>query len=588
MKHNTSFLSTIRTTETTILVIGFHAGIIQSILDFDAMVGKKSPSIVAIITGNRKSAKFFFGTREIRIPCYAKLSQVPQTLCDATHFLLNLQSGRRAYETTVEFFENVPHALGAHIFAENVPEQHAHALREKYGDKWIVGPAGVGLLVSGHLKLGAIGGITPNQMKRSELFTGGNVAVISTSGGMVGELIRAVSQGGKRTSFSACVGGDRFPVSSYVDFFLLAESDPDTKSVLYYGELGGNDEYEIAELIKEKRFTKPCVAYIAGTVDESFPERTQFGHARALAQNQSESARAKRTALRDVGVVTPDSFMEFLDAIKNLPDTPFIDPAIDTTEYEGRRASILSTRKFFHEDALRASTDEHTDLMGHILRVLLPKTPTSPILAQFLTSVFTALIDHGGHVSGAVNTMITARAGKDLVSSLTAGLLTIGPRFGGAINEAARTWRRGVSSTVVPKDFVNEENKKGMLIAGIGHKKYRVGMPDPRVALLAEYAEKLPSHPHYDFARSVEAITTAKSGSLILNVDGIVAALTLDILSTTEGYTNEELDELIACEFFNALFVIPRSIGFIGHFLEQKRNDEGLFRLPDNLLFEQE
>jgi ATP citrate (pro-S)-lyase len=588
MKHDTSFLSTIRTTETAILVIGFHAGIIQSILDFDAMVGKAKPSIVAIITGNRKSAKFFFGTHEIRIPCYAKFAQVPETLRTKTQFLLNLQSGRRAYETTVEFFENVPHALGAHIFAENVPEQHAHALHEKYGDKWIVGPSGVGLLVTGHIKLGAIGGITPDQMKRSELFTRGNVAVISTSGGMVGELIRSVAQAGKRTSFSACVGGDRFPVSSYTDFFLLAESDPETKGILYYGELGGSDEYEIAKLIKEKRLTKPCVAYIAGTVDESFPERTQFGHARALAQNQSESARAKRTALRDVGVVTPDSFVEFLDAIKKLPDSPFTDPEMDTTKYEGRRASILSTRKFFHEDTLHVSTDEHTDLMGHILRVLLPKTPTSPILSQFLTTVFTSLIDHGGHVSGAVNTMITARAGKDLVSSLTAGLLTIGPRFGGAINEAARTWRRGVAHTTTPKEFVDEENRKGILIPGIGHKKYRIGMPDPRVALLAQYAEKLSSHPHYDFARSVEAITTAKSGSLILNVDGIVAALTLDILSVTEGYSDEELDELVGCEFFNALFVIPRSIGFIGHFLEQKRNDEGLFRLPDNLLFEDE
>lgn len=33
--------------------------------------------------------------------------------------------------------------------------------------------------------------------------------------------------------------------------------------------------------------------------------------------------------------------------------------------------------------------------------------------------------DHGPAVSGAVNTIVTARAGKDLLSSLTAGLLTI-------------------------------------------------------------------------------------------------------------------------------------------------------------------
>jgi len=46
--------------------------------------------------------------------------------------------------------------------------------------------------------------------------------------------------------------------------------------------------------------------------------------------------------------------------------------------------------------------------------------------------------DHGPCVSGAHNSIVTARAGKDVVSSLVSGLLTIGPRFGGAIDDAAR------------------------------------------------------------------------------------------------------------------------------------------------------
>jgi ATP citrate (pro-S)-lyase len=43
--------------------------------------------------------------------------------------------------------------------------------------------------------------------------------------------------------------------------------------------------------------------------------------------------------------------------------------------------------------------------------------------------------DHGPAVSGAHNTIVSARAGKDLVSSLASGLLTIGPRFGGALGK---------------------------------------------------------------------------------------------------------------------------------------------------------
>ena len=59
----------------------------------------------------------------------------------------------------------------------------------------------------------------------------------------------------------------------------------------------------------------------------------------------------------------------------------------------------------------------------------------------------------------------------------------------------------------------------------------------------------------------------------------------LDMLSEKERMSKDELAELIAAEFFNALFVIPRSVGFIAHFMEQKKNDEGLFRLPEELLF---
>ncbi len=588
MKYLLDTLIALRTLEKRMLVVGLHAGIIQSILDFDAMLGKKVPSISGIVASNRKMAKFFFGAREIHIPCFSSIASVPQSIKSEVHFLLNLQSARRAMDTTIQFFDHCPHALGAHIFAENVPENHALRLKELYTEKCIIGPSGVGLLVPGHFKLGAIGGVTPDQIVESALLTPGAVAVISTSGGMVGELIRAVSHAGKRTSFAVCVGGDRFPVSSYADFFLLAEADTDTKSVLYYGELGGEDEYEIAKLIEEKRFTKPLVAYIAGTVDESFPERTQFGHARALARSRAEGARAKREALRAVGATVPDTFDAFLEVLNELPQSPYTDPVPDLTVYRSRRASLLSTRNFFSESKHATESRDGSGFTKAILNVLLPKPPTSDLLIRFSSVVFESLIDHGGHVSGAVNTMITARAGKDLVSSLASGLLTIGPRFGGAVNTAAKGWHDGVSQGLVPAKFVEDMNKQGKLISGIGHRKYRIGIPDPRVALLSECIHDLDMHPHYDFARAVELVTTAKNGSLILNVDGAIAALALDILSKKEGYSSLELAELIETEFFNAFFVIPRTVGFIGHFLEQKRNDEGLFRLPDDLLFETE
>ncbi|HRH24696.1 MAG TPA: citrate/2-methylcitrate synthase, partial [Candidatus Paceibacterota bacterium] len=392
------------------------------------------------------------------------------------------------------------------------------------------------------------------------------IAVVSTSGGMTNELIHGVAASGKGVSFALAIGGDRFPVASLSQVLALAEADGATKALAYFGELGGEDEYEIVELLKSKKFTKPVIAYIAGIIDEAFDEHMQFGHAKALVARKDESARAKREALRAAGAIAPDTFPEFLAAFAQTPGSDIVAPMGTADELAGRRESILSTRKIIDTEhaptyvADGALVPQTTSYTAHILSALLGRSPKSPITVAFADAVFSQLIDHGGAVSGAVNTMITARAGKDMVSSLAAGLLTVGPRFGGAINDAAKNWLNGLSSGMSAKEYVESETKAGRLILGIGHKKYRIGIPDPRVAALSQFATLLKSHPRYDFARAVEEVTTAKSGPLILNVDGIIAALFTDLLIECEGYTEAEVRALIDAEFFNALFILPRSV----------------------------
>lgn len=109
--------------------------------------------------------------------------------------------------------------------------------------------------------------------------------------------------------------------------------------------------------------------------------------------------------------------------------------------------------------------------------------------------------------TGAHNCIVTSRAGKDLVSCLVSGLLTIGPRFGGAIDDAARYFQvrslhdiadclacmltscgtdkilsfalqdacdRGLDAD----DFVEDMKKKGIRVAGIGHRIKSKVRPD--------------------------------------------------------------------------------------------------------------
>ncbi|HUO56515.1 MAG TPA: hypothetical protein VMU27_03740, partial [Candidatus Paceibacterota bacterium] len=408
-------LEAIRGGKTGILVAGNHEKIIQSILDFDFLSSKSSPSIVGIVSGNRKAQKFFFGPREMLLPCFRNFDSVPPEIGARISWLLNLQSGRRTFESTSSFFQTFPHALGAHLFAENVPERHSTELIRMFGkDKLIAGPSGVGIIVPGFLKLGAIGGTDPSQLAASRLGTGGSIAVVSTSGGMTNELIRAVSAANHRLSFSISIGGDRFPITSLTDVLLLAERDSSTTAVAYFGELGGSDEYEIVELIKSKKFTKPILTYIAGIIDEAFDEHMQFGHAKALVARADESARAKRDALRSVGAIAPETFPQFLDAMQKLPQKEFHDTVFDIQTLMNRQKSILSTRAVIDLDHVPTYVRDGTlvardanEFSALALQALLGRE-VSQTTAAFVEAVFELLIDHGGNVSGAVNTMITA------------------------------------------------------------------------------------------------------------------------------------------------------------------------------------
>ncbi len=318
----------IRAHDNKLLVLGNHEGIIQSVLDFDYLSGKKTGSVVGIVTGRRGFAKYFWGRNEILIPTLASLSAFTLHLASNTNlWLLNLLSGRRAKTSTEEFFHHFQKGVGAALFAENVPELHAQQLiisnqpsttNHKLPTKLIAGPASVGLLVPGYLKLGPIGGITPAQINASHLTKAGNVAILSASGGMTNELINIAISAGHRLSFALSFGGDRFPVLSPREAFLLAETDPETDVVLYYGELGGVDEYELVQLKAAGQFTKTVIAHIAGTVASLFPESPQFGHAKAKADTARVTATAKREALKSAGFSVSRSFSEFIKLVNEL------------------------------------------------------------------------------------------------------------------------------------------------------------------------------------------------------------------------------------------------------------------------------
>lgn len=584
-------LKSLRELEPAILAIGSHPATLQAMIDFDFLIGRPAPSVKAIIANGRKSERYFFGRNEVMIPVYESLEKVPTGSRQTINLFVNLVSGRRVLSSTTEVITQLEQLVGGVVFAERVPEKHALELEKvaQQHDVWVLGGASVGLMVPGHIKLGAIGGVEARQLEASNLFAEGQVAVISSSGGMVNEIIRMVANTGFGVSFALAVGGERFPVTSPRAAMLAAEQDPGTKAIVYFGELGGVDEYDIADLIAAGQLTKPVVAYVAGTVADLFATPPQFGHAKAMAGSRRESASAKREMLQNAGVLVGSSFGDFVTKLQGLELVKMDHVSKGAEELSSRKKGLITSSVSYDVDGeVRVLGDdllekvESSSFASMVMSMLLGKQKISPETEALADFILRLLVDHGPYVSGAMNTIVTARAGRDLVSSLTAGLLTIGPRFGGAINEAAAIWLNGVNQGLQPTAMVEDFASRKVYISGIGHKKYRSDFPDPRVAKILAFTESLPSRPFTDFARAVEAETLQKKGNLILNVDGAIAASLLDVLQQAEGYSNDDLADLVETEFFNALFVLSRSVGFMAHYFDQRRIDEGLFRLPDN------
>eukprot|EP00912_Choanoflagellata_sp_UC4_P001251 UC4_evm1s778 len=93
-------------------------------------------------------------------------------------------------------------------------------------------------------------------------------------------------------------------------------NDPEVKIIVLLGEVGGVEEYKIAEAVKSGKLTKPIVAWCIGTCADMFISDVQFGHAGSRIQGCLETSQAKNEALRNSGVHVPESFEDLPHTIQ--------------------------------------------------------------------------------------------------------------------------------------------------------------------------------------------------------------------------------------------------------------------------------
>jgi len=576
----------------------------QRMLDFDYVSRRETPSVAAIInpTGGESFSKVFFGKREILIPIYKTLEKAAR-MHPNVDVMINFASFRSAAPSTEEALA-IPQIRTVVIIAEGVPERRMKLLtaKAKALGKVIIGPATVGGIKAGCFKIGNAGGTIENIVE-SKLHRPGSVGFVSKSGGLSNEAYNIIARNTDGLYEGIAIGGDTYPGSSLLDHLLRFENIPEIKMLVCLGEVGGTGEYKIAQALKSKKITKPLVIWVTGTCTKAFKTEVQFGHAGAKAGSEEETADAKNAALRAAGAIVPNSYDDYDQKIRSTYETlvkkgvikPKPEPPVPKVPMDYAKALKEGIIRKPSNFICTISDDRGEELLygrmpisevfkkdigiGGVLSILWFKRQLPAYATKFIEMAIMVTADHGPAVSGAHNAIVAARAGKDLISSVASGILTIGPRFGGAIDGAAQLFSDAYDRGLTPAQFVEEMKKKGENIQGIGHLIKSIRNPDMRVIIMREYAKAhFKTTPLLDYALEVEKITTAKKDNLILNVDGCIGICFVDMLRNE--MPKKEADEYIQIGALNGLFVVGRTIGLTAHFLDQKRLKQGLYRHP--------
>jgi ATP-citrate lyase alpha-subunit len=573
---------------------------IQRMLDYDYTIKREKPSVAGIVapTSSNKFDKFFYGPDEVMIPLYKTTAEAKSAQPQAD-VLLNFASFRTAYDVTMEALE-IGGFKTIMITAEGIPERLARKMNQTARDAGVIviGPATVGGISPGAFKIANVGGTIEN-IVNSKLHRAGSCGLVTRSGGLFNELSNIIAINADGIAEGVAIGGDRFVGSVFIDNLLRMEKNPDVKYMLLLGEVGGTEEYKVIEAIKDGRITKPVIAWCIGTIAKHYSSGVQFGHAGASANADAETAEYKNKAMAEAGIHVPATFNDLPAKIKEVYESLNIDPIPEPDmnvcpKVRRSKQFICTISDDRGEEATYAGFPISSVALpstgkgiGDVISLLWFKKQYPKWATDFIETVLKTVADHGPAVSGAHNAKVTARAGKSVVEALVTGLLTIGPRFGGAIDGAAEYFKYANDNDLSPKEFLGYMKKKGIPIPGIGHRIKSLKNPDLRVKGLMDFAaENFPATPLLDYARTVEALTTSKKENLILNVDGTIGILMVDMWRAL-GYAEEEIDEFISSGTLNAFFIVGRSIGFIGHILDEKRLAMPMYRHPlDDILYD--
>lgn len=176
----------------------------------------------------------------------------------------------------------------------------------------ILGPGSFGIISPGKAVAGWIGGSVE---LASESFIPGPVGVMSRSGGMTTTVCWFLARRGIGVSTALHIGAEPIVGLSFPELLPLFEKDKETKVVVMFGEIGTVAEEEAAEVMKEGKFTKPLVAYIAGA---GLQPGIRYSHASAIVSRGRGFVESKMRALKEANAHVVDRINDIAPVVEKI------------------------------------------------------------------------------------------------------------------------------------------------------------------------------------------------------------------------------------------------------------------------------